>query len=211
MAIDPFDWSVVVAGYWNPAILTPNGIKLRLFESDDETPLIVEVPIDGLLPHRVRHDGIIVVAESGRLVLTTETPTLANLEHAKNIAIRAIKNLPETPLTAAGFNIKIKTDEPTDKLLTATKAGMDNALIDAGFRIKTRNIRRSFEFDKGLLNFDVFHLDTTETKIEFNFHLQSSDVSELCEWLETPCDRIQDKCGTILEEVAGLQFEEAWK
>ena len=210
MPAEPFDWNVVVVGYWNPAILTPRGIARRLFELDEGTPIAVEVPIDGLAPHRVRHEGIVVTAEPGRLALTVEMPSLQNLERARQIAVRAMKNLPETPLTAAGFNIRLKLDDPPGQLLNATSAEADKLLSDAGFTIKTRAIRRSIEQGQGLLNLKIREDDGAETTIEFNFHRQSSAIEELQKWLQMPCDDVKAACAAALEKLAGLEFEEAW-
>ena len=211
MAAEPFDWNVVVVGYWNSAILTPSGIARRLFGLDEGTPIVVEVPMDGLAPHRVRHEEIIVTAEPGRLALTVEVPTLKNLERARQIAIRAMEKLPETPLTAAGFNIRLKLDDPPEQLLKATTADADTLLSDAGFTIKTRTTRRSIEHGDGLLNLEIRQDDGADTKIEFNFHRQSATLAELQEWLRTPCADVKTKCSTILEKLAGLTFEEAWQ
>ena len=38
MTVEALDWNVVVAGFWNPAILTPSGIARRLFGLPEETP-----------------------------------------------------------------------------------------------------------------------------------------------------------------------------
>jgi hypothetical protein len=207
-AVEPFDWNVVVVGYWNPAILTPSGIARRLFELDEGTPIAVEVPMDGLAPHRVRHDGIIVTADSGRLAISLEVPNLKNLERARQIAIRAIEKLPETPLTAAGFNIRLKLDDPPKQLFEATAADLDKLLSDTDFSIKTMSIRRSIEYGQGLLNLDISQKDGGDMKMEFNFHRQSPVVAELREWLEISCDDVKTACATILEKLAGLEFKE---
>lgn len=211
MAVELFDWNVVVVGHWNPAILTPSGIARRLFELADGTSIVVEVPMDGLAPHRVRHDGIVVTAEPGRLVLTIETPTLTNLERARQIGARAVRSLPETPLTAAGFNIRLKLDDPPEQLLQYTAAAIDTSLSDAGFTIKSRSVRRSLEHGKGTLNLEVRQAGDAETKIELNFHRQCAEVAELCEWLETPVASIKDAFTAILDRVVGVPFQEAWQ
>jgi len=198
-------------GYWNLAILTPKGIVRRLLELKEETPITVEVPMDGLAPHRVRHEGIIIIAEHGRLTVATETPTIENLEQARQIAIKAIENLPETPLSAVGFNIRFKLDDPPDELLKATATVLANLLSDESLTIKTRKIRYSFEHGAGLVNLDIKQSDNTETTIEFNFHQQSSIPIELVEWLKISCEDVKDLCSTILKTVTGLEFEEAWQ
>lgn len=211
MSVEPFDWNVVVVGYWNLAILTPSGIARRLFELDEGTPIAVEVPMDGHAAHRVRHEQIIVTAEPGRLALMVGVPSLHNLERARQIAIRAMEKLPETPLAGAGFNIRLKLDDPPEQLLSATTAGADTMLSDAGFTIKTRTIHRSIEKGHGFLNLEIRQDDGAETKIIFNFHRQSSVIGELREWLEMPCDDVKTACATTLEKLAGLEFKESWQ
>jgi hypothetical protein len=211
MAVELFDWNVVVVGYWNPAILTPTGIAKRLFDLAEGIPITVEVPMDGLAPHRVRHEGIVVTAEPGRLALTVETPTLTNLERARRIAVRAIKALPETPLTAAGFNIRLKLDDPPQRLLRDTAAAIDTSLSDVGLVIKSRSIRRSLEHGKGTLNLYVRQSVHAETRIELNFDRQCTVVDELCGWLETPSVEIKRAFTTILDRVCGVDFQESWQ
>ena len=211
MEVELFDWSVVVVGYWNPAILTPGGIAKRLFGLPSETPVLVEIPMDGLAPHRVRHEGMTVMATPSRLAVVAETPTLGNLERARHIASKAIETLPETPLTSAGFNIRLKLDDPPERLLTCTAAGLDTSLSDAGFIIKARNIHRSLEHEVGTLNLNVQESENAETKLEFNFHLESSETKRLCEWLKMPSETIEDNVRRILDSVAGISFQEDWK
>jgi len=140
-----------------------------------------------------------------------EVPGLKTLERARQIAIRAMDQLPETPLTAAGFNIRLKLDDPPEQLLKATTAGVDELLSDANFTITTRSIRRSIEYGQGLLNLEIRQEDGADAKIQFNFHRQSSVVAELREWLEKPCGDVKKTCATILETLADLEFEEAWQ
>jgi hypothetical protein len=54
MELEPFDWNVVIAAYWNRAILTPNGIAKRLFKIPEGTAMEVEVPVDLLEPPQVK-------------------------------------------------------------------------------------------------------------------------------------------------------------
>jgi hypothetical protein len=211
MTMEPFDWNVVAVGYWNLAILTPKGIATRLYKLEEETPITVEVPIDGLAPHRVRHEGIIIRAEHGRLVIATENPTLTDLDRAREIAITAINWLSETPLTAVGINLKFKLDEPPEMLINATETALDKLLSDDGFEIKIKKSNRSFVHGLGLVNLDIQQNENAETSIEFNFHRQSFLVSELLEWLKIPCDDIKSICSTILYNLTGNGFREEWQ
>lgn len=205
MNLEPFDWNVVIIGYWNPAILTPAGIGRRLFDLQEGTPLLVEVPIDGLAPHRVKHEGLTVTAEVGRLVVHADAPTYEVLERARKIAIRAMDKLPETPLTAAGFNIRTRIGEPSDELLAATTAGVDNLLSDAGFEIDARAIRRSVKCGDGLLNLNI--QQGQDYRIELNFDRQSSKREELVSWLQFPIASVQKTVAQVFEKIVQVQLE----
>ena len=53
MNVQPSEWSVIILGAWNPAILTPGGIAQRIFKGAcGEHPVDVQVPLDGLAPYK---------------------------------------------------------------------------------------------------------------------------------------------------------------
>ncbi|MBK9039205.1 MAG: hypothetical protein IPL83_08600 [Bdellovibrionales bacterium] len=84
MNIEALDWSVVIAGYWNQAILTPAGIAYRLFKKPKDTPVQVEIPLDGIAPYRVRDGSIIIMAQPKRLHIIAEPPCYENLKELAN-------------------------------------------------------------------------------------------------------------------------------
>jgi hypothetical protein len=211
MNVEPFEWNVVVVGYWNPAILTPSGIAKRVFGLDDGSPISVEVPMDGMAPPRVRSDSLIVTAEPGRLMINTDPPSLRNLDQARKAAVKAISSLPETPLTAAGFNIRLKLDSLPSKLTDAIEISGDNLLADAGYRIESSSIRRSLACGQGHINLAVHNGSVDDIKIDINFHRQSSVNSELQEWLEMSSTDVENSCGKILKTWVGIKFEEEWR
>jgi len=204
MALEPLDWNVVVVGYWNPAILTPAGIAKRLFELQQSTPIMVEVPIDGLAPHRVRHDKITVTADPGRLVVGVDAPEFPLLERAMTIAARAITNLPETPFSAAGFNIRFRITEPPADLIRSLEAPVDSRVSDAGFAIELRQLKRTLGYKNGSLNLDLRQGKGGSVRVELNFHMQSSDRTELTAWLAAPIDGVRETTDRVLREVLGV-------
>ena len=205
MNLEPFDWNAVVVGYWNPAILTPRGIGRRLFELDENTPLMVEVPLDGLAAHRVRYDDLTVIPETGRLAVHANDPKWDHLDRAREIAVRAIESLPETPLNAAGFNIRFRIKEPSDRLLTVLTSGVDDLLSDAGFSINSRSLRRSLNHQDGVLNLDIH--GAQELRVEINFHRQSSKREDLISWLRIPIGDVEDAVERIFKKVLQTKFE----
>jgi hypothetical protein len=210
MAVEAFDWNVVVVGFWNPAILTPAGIGKRLFGLEKGTPIAVEIPLDGLAPSRVRHDGLTVTSELGRLAIVADAPSLANLNRARVVAARAIRDLPQTPLTACGFNIRFKFSELPERILAGTKSALDDWLSDVKLRIISRTIGRSIEFENGMLNLTIRQVSESETNVELNFDRQSANIDELLEWLEQPINDVMTSVASVLTTLE-VSFEEKWK
>ena len=205
MNLEADNWSVVVAGFWNPAILTPAGIATRLFQLPEGTPVVIEAPIDGLAPTRVRYNKLTVTAEVGRLLVAADEPVYGILDRARQVAIRAIQGLPETPYAAAGYNIRIKFQEPTETFSENAKCSIDDVLSDAGYKIIQRELGRSLEMPPGVLNISLHQAE--ETALLFNFHRQSSKKEELIEWLGKPIADIEKVVSGLLNSLSGIQFE----
>jgi len=205
MNVEPMNWNVVVVGYWNPAILTPAGIGRRLFGLPEGTPVLVEVPLEGLFPHRVKHDDLTVTAEMGRLVVSADTPTYVLLDRAKEVAARAIEKLPETPLTAAGYNVRLRIGDPSDELLAATACEIDDLLSDAEFSIESWNTRRVLKMDDGVLNLSIEK--DKDVTVELNFHRPSTKPDELVTWLKRPIIEVEKTVSLVLEKVVRAPAE----
>ncbi|MCD4825605.1 MAG: hypothetical protein K8S55_13500 [Phycisphaerae bacterium] len=205
MEMEPYEWNVVVVGYWNPAILTPAGIAKRLFGLEEGTPILVEVPMGGLASPRVKYDDLTVTAEGGRLVVNVDKPIFANLEKAKMVAVRAINDLPETPFKAAGFNVRYRISEPSDELLAGTETGIDALLSDSSFIIQAKILNRSLTWEEGVVNLTLH--SEPEAKIEMNFHKQSIEQKELSDWLSKPIGPVEQTVSKILTKVIDIKPE----
>lgn len=197
-----YDWNVVVIGFWNPAILTPEGIARRLFGLEKGTPIAIEVPIEGLAPYRVKHDDLIVTAETGRLAVSPNAPNYVLLDRARGIAVRAIEALPETPVTATGFNIRVSLESPPEALFRALTPSLDALLSDADFSIEARLLHRALKCGEGILNLSIEQRD--KLSVQLNFHRQSTKGTELVSWLRQPIEDVQDIVASIFEKVIGI-------
>ena len=206
MRVEPVDWSVVVVGFWNRAILTPAGVGRRLFQLQEGTPLQVEIPLEGLAPYRVRHEGLIVTAGNRRLEIATESPSIPSLERAMTAAATAIDSLPETPLSAAGFNARFNIHDPPDELTEAFMTSLDQRISDADLTIASRQIQRTVKYGEGVLNIQV--LEETPTKVSLNFHLDSTNSNALKQWLRTPINDVERTVDLVMDKVIGVSLAE---
>lgn len=176
-------WNAVVVGAWNTAILSPDGVRRRLFSLPEGTPIELEVSVDRPGPFRIGHDGIVVVPTPGRLEVAPRVASIDGLKRACGLCQTAVQVLPETPVSAAGVNIRYQFTELPDGVFDLLRAPLDGALADAEFTVRDSTTKRCIALGPGVVNLSISHAQTGSGAIELNFHRDSSTVTELSEWL----------------------------
>ena len=203
MASEPFSWNVVVIGAWNTAILSPDGVRKRLFQLPAGTPVDLQVAIDRPGHLRISHEGVMVIPTPSRLEVVATDGTGTGLTRAAGICQRAISELPETPVTAAGVNIRYRFEELPDDALAQVAAPLDDALALAGREIVNSSTRRTIEFDAGIVNLTVSYTPAGTGTVEFNFHRDSGEAKELSGWIGRTADFVNG--AKTLAEVIGIR------
>jgi len=208
MAITPHDWSVVVIGFWNRAILTPSGVVRRLFHLPEQTPVEVEVALDAFVPFRIKHDNVIVTPGSDKLHVQPASFNFQTLAGAMKVARVGLEALPETPIFAAGYNLNFKTSEHVAALAPITDHPWDDRLSDQDFQIETRATARSLIWRGGRIKVGVSQEVDMSFTVALNFDRRSNSVPELVEWLSMPIQDIQDATERILTRCIDLAVED---
>jgi hypothetical protein len=207
MSLEAYDWSVIVAGRWNRAILTPQGIAARLFGLPRDTPIEVEVPIDSLGPYRVSHGGLTVMAAGLHLVVEPQHDAYSELERAMRIGRTALEVLPETPLAAVGINVRYRTSEPGAGLQDLIAQTWDADLSDQLFRIHSRSVGRSVEWNDGQINIGVA-AESGQYQIHFNIERRSESQADHVAWLCRDIGEIRDAVVRLLVNTMHIPAEE---
>jgi hypothetical protein len=206
---EPYGWNIVVMGAWNVAILTPDGIRRRLFELPDGTPVEVQIAIDLPAPPRVRHGGLMVAPSASALEISLIQADKASMLRAAGLAKRTLLILPETPVSAVGVNIRYQFAVLPDELINLVKAPIDTELSDAGFSIEGGMTRRSLTLAPGLLNVEVTQGKMAEGTITLNFHRDSANPGELASWLSSTGDFLEQSEKFLARIKANVQIGEA--
>ncbi len=194
-----YHWNVVVVGFWNRAILTPSGIARYVLELESERGFTVRVPASfGIGSPQVCFEDVIISLEGTSLIVQAQKEEWPTLEKAMAYASAAITNLPETPFSAAGFNVRFRADEQSELLLQHTATQLDEALPLGGFTISDRSLARTIQFGDGVIRLQV-GTDAEHTDVSLNFHRQSGNRDELVAWLDTPIEAIKEKTRGILK------------
>ena len=209
MGLSPVDWSVVIVGRWNRAILTPAGIASRIFHTDDKQQLAVLVPLDGVSPFIVRDYGgdVSVMTDESRLFIRVENMTDECLQKAMSYGFNVLNSLPHTPVSAAGFNVNYESHDLTTGSAMLIAADIDKRLSDISRRVVNRVVGRSFEFQSGELRLALAAEDDS-FKVLGNFHRASTEVDDLKTWLSTPVADIRSAIEELLNAF-GLHIEES--
>lgn len=208
MPLAPKEWSVVVVGRWNRAILTPAGIGKRVFKLPEGTPLEVMIAIDAIAPPLVKHDKMVVVAASDRLTVQPEICSFDELVRACTLAGNAVRSLPETPLIAVGFNIKYTTHGYFEAIDRALASELDDRASDAQYRIVERQVHRAYEWERGKINAVAALADDGTRSIALNFELQSDSHSHHLEWLGHAAPAIQSEVQKVIGSVLQVPPED---
>ena len=208
MSFRPSGWNVVIVGRWNPAILTPQGILKHVFDLPDGTQTHVAVPLDGVSPYLVTHPNEMIVARADqqRVIIDLKEKTYKALGEAMKAGVNVLTSLPETPVSAAGFNLRFESDDPSADHLAWTEAKIDARLSDQAWRIAERSVTRALHYEAGVLNLTV---NGKEGKVGVlcNFHRTCAEHADLVRWLETPYDQVRDKVLGLLTSL-DIEIEE---
>ena len=137
-----------------------------------------------------------------------EKCSFQDLQTAKEIADRALEKLPETPVIAAGVNVKFSCREPLEALQQVTRQEWwDKQLSDSEHEIVGRSQSRSLKWGEGQINFSVTEEADGKSEILLNFHRGSTTASELRSWLNTPIGDVESAVEQLLFKCLQLDRE----
>lgn len=98
--------------------------------------------------------------------------------------------LPETPVSAAGVNIRFQFDALPDSVLGVVASPLDDSLADDEHVVSGRFLRRSVRWQDGTLNIEIEEKDNASGVIAFNFHCASVNPQTLREWLAKTAEMV---------------------
>jgi hypothetical protein len=210
MPLDPGDWNVVVLGRWNRAILTPQGIATRLLQLPPETEIGIAVPMDALGPYRVSHGDLVIMVSSAQLIVEATENNFPSLQRAMRIAQRAMHSLPETPVSAAGFNIRCQgsgEDGLLAPLIAATELCWDQQFVRASLPISRRDVTWVADWEDGKITVNLVREQQDRVlRVNLNFE-RTGNRDELLAWVARPVEEVRVQAQRIFTDILNLQME----
>lgn len=169
---------MVIAGAWNPAVLTPEWIIRYGLEHDpaSEAPLRFSAMVPagiGLVVDMPRYsiEGITFSVRPDSLVFQTAECTQEAFDKLEKVAGNTLRHLTHTPIGGLGYNFDFVDDAPsTDALAAFTNANL--SLVDqipATWSSATSALISSFSREGGVVNIQRVYQEGS-LRIKFNFH-----------------------------------------
>lgn len=208
MAVSAANWNCVIVGRWNRGILTPAGIAKRLFGLEEGTPIEINVPIDYLVPMRVKYSGISVVVDETRLIIEVEEKSFIQMKRALELAKKAIDSLPETPLAAVGINFRYTISNPPEILLRRLQLALDEDISDCSYTITQKGARRRLKFNDGHINMEILEGVDGNWDVVLNFERVTERHNDIKAWLSLPIDCFKEEVQKIKEKILHMESED---
>jgi hypothetical protein len=175
----PDKTTIVIAGSFNPAILTPSWIGKNVLDPPvvDEFPVYVIAPIMGAAPPaKFSLSGFTYSPGYQFLTFYTDGMDAAASERVCDVAARILNLLPHTPITGIGFNFGFRDDHPSVQLLRLLAISPTFAdALGQGAEVVGRNWLNVASWGAALVTLQT-GIRGSDYSLDLNFHYSSQDA-----------------------------------
>jgi hypothetical protein len=177
--VTPFvsDWTVVIVGSWNIAILNSDWIGSAVFDVQETEVELLFGTIRPQIKISAPHASLTPALD--RVVLNCRRPDEASLAAVERSADRLLEKLPLTPVTAIGINFGYKEQDVPADVAELFRIGDTARISDLDLAITSTTITRQLAYDGRELNFRMIQSANDVLQFHFNYHqnVQSADAA----------------------------------
>ena len=188
MNIVPQETSLVIAGAWNPAILTPPWVMSHAMEGQDPNAQMVQAffpaGLNGAFEMpRFAMPGFQYSARMDALILLPGATAEESYALVEGVARSALRHLCHTPIGGLGYNFEFRDGAPRPEWL-GVFGDSQLDLVDAseGLDVTRTTLATSFSNGTALVNVQRY-TEGHELIVKFNFHHQANDARSALEVL----------------------------
>jgi hypothetical protein len=176
MQIKDSSYSIVLAGKWNPAIITPPWILANLVDGNPQIEIEFSLNFD--IPSRFKINNITISPSVDRIILVSNDGSDESLSLIESIAIKLCDILSHTPFVAVGINFSFIETLNKEYLLPLFTFSDANNLNDNNWDVSNQSIKRTLK--KGAYNINLTINMDTDTNFVFDLnHHYITPTSEL--------------------------------
>lgn len=175
--------SIVIAGAWNPAILTPAWILQHAVQQPDIQAHMVQAVFPTLLNGaldfpRFTLPGFTYTARPDVMILLPDALAQAAFETAEGVASRVLGQLGHTPIGGVGHNFEFTHAQAENEWLDPMNESQ-LSLVDAvgGWDVSRTTLATSFSNGNVVINIQRYTEGSTFV-VKFNFHHPVTSAAE---------------------------------
>lgn len=198
------DWTVVLLGHWNMAILSPEWVTKELFGARETQ---VEM-VFGVVP-TIRYIGqeFTILPHANRVIIAMSRWTPAAWQSLETAASKLLEALPRTPISAVGINFGFLEPDPDVELNRIFQFDDSAKLVERGRDISEFTIIRQLKrAERPILNLRMTQLGGS-VKFHFNYHIDVTGAEDALGKLRGRPAIARAESEEILEQVYGLRLE----
>lgn len=202
------EWTVVILGKWNQAILQPEWLIRNVF-NDNQVRVEVAVGLAPGLPSRITGDEILVLAGEDRLILGLTEVSDGQLRTMERIVVKILALLSHTPVARMGVNFGFSSmisNTWTTQHLPNTFA---TRISEANLTPTGRSCKWSFKHgdtDNDNLNVNC-NLSGDNIDVKFNFDFETPTVDVAKEKIEGKLFEYRDLAISLLGTLFDLEVD----
>lgn len=198
------DWTLVVVGSWNTAILNPEWLSQKVF---DGNPIEIEVQME---PGRVLVQYVArklrIIPQQARLVIACQDETA--LPAAEAALLRILQELPVTPIASTGINFGFEEHNPSGHLLDTFALADTDSLSDQGIVINETVVNRRLVIGGDILNLRLTLTSNAHVHFHCNFHSDTPGSEQAIEVVRNKVANRLTSATQLLSVLYNVELEE---
>lgn len=200
------NWSIVVIGAWNAAILSPAWLTEHL---GIKSQVLIEFPVGDLRqPLRFTLERVRMVVTRDRLILSPISDETASLEQAEVFARKILQTLTHTPVSAVGINFQFIETAPSPDLSKLFSLVDATKLAGVEFVTQATEIRRRLKNNDQIVNLTLAHSADGGIQIDLNVHRDVQTTADAAAFLEGKIVKWRNSSLKLLADTYGVELEE---
>jgi hypothetical protein len=207
--------SLLIAGAWNPAILTPAWLLQHAMQQPDIQAHMVQAvfptTLNGAFDFpRFALPGFTYTARNDAMVLLPEALTQVALDTVENVAARILDKLSHTPIGGVGHNFEFRHEPVEDEWLVPFHNSQID-LVDAadGWDVSRTTLATSFINGNVAVNIQRYTEGETFV-VKFNFHHPVTSAADarrimLGDGYQRSWQNFQTACGIVAKLYGAIE------
>ena len=132
-------------------------------------------------------------------------PADDRLKVVERVAAAALTELPHTPVTAVGVNFQFVEEDPQAKLLAVFNSADLNVLADAGFNVRSTQLRRELLRDNVTTNLSLALSHDRKVLFDFNYHCDGN-LQAARAFIEGKVVTYKERALDLMRQTYGLEL-----